>query len=114
MPPSYPKVNLDQTREIMKEGAPPKGTFTSNFEHARKRAHCDNHKGMHDHVSIMTDNFAKEEDKSYHLCFPRSFLYFIPGIVVALLSLIVQKQNFRIIVDPTDSIFEGDTGNANT
>jgi hypothetical protein len=113
MPPGYFKVDLDQTREVIKEGAPTKGTFTSNFEQAHQRAKYGNHKGMHDHIDIMTEKFEKEEDKSYHLCFPRSFLYFIPGITVALLSLILQKQKFWIIVDPTSAIFDGNTGNVN-
>jgi hypothetical protein len=33
--------------------------------------------------------------------------------MVALLSLIMQKQKFRIIVDPTNAVFEGDTENVN-
>jgi hypothetical protein len=112
-PPGYPKVNLDQTRETLKDGAPTKGTFTSNFGHARQCSQYNNHKGMHDHIDIMTDKFAKEEEKSYHLCFPRSFLYFVPGIMIALLSLIMQKQKLWIIVDTANAIFDGDTGNAN-
>jgi hypothetical protein len=92
MPPGYPKVDLDQTRETLKDGAPSKGTFTSNFGHAHQRAQYNNHKGMHDHIDIMTDKFTKEEDTSYHLCHPRSFLYFIPGIMITLLSLIMQKK----------------------
>jgi hypothetical protein len=68
---------------------------------------------MHRHIDIMMDNFAKEDEKSYHLCFPRSFLYFDPGTMITLLSLIMQKHKFRIIVDPTNAIFEGVTGNAN-
>jgi hypothetical protein len=28
MPPGYPKFDLDQTRENLKDGAPTKGTFT--------------------------------------------------------------------------------------
>jgi hypothetical protein len=91
MPPGYPKVNVDQTRETLKDGAPKKGTFTSNFGCARQRAQYNNHKGMHDRIDIMTDKFAKEEEKSYHICFLRSFLYFVPGIMIVLLSLIVQK-----------------------
>jgi hypothetical protein len=113
VPPCYPKVNLDQTSETLKEGAPTKGTFTSNFGHMRQRAQYDNHKGMQDHIDIMMDKFAKEEEKSYHLCFPCLFLYFIPSIMVALLSLIMQKQMFRIIVDPINAFFKGDMGNAN-
>jgi hypothetical protein len=114
MPPGYPKVDIDQTRTTLKDGAPTKGTFTSNFGHARQRAHYNNHKGMHDHIDIMMDNFEKEEKKSYHLCPPpRSFLYFIPSIMITVLSLIMQKQKIRIIVDPTNAIIEGDTGNTN-
>jgi hypothetical protein len=90
-----------------------KGTLTYNFKHACQRAQCDNHKGMYDHIDIMTEKFANEEEKLYHLCLPRSFLYFIPGIVITLMSLILQKEKLRIIVDPTKAIFEGDTGNAN-
>jgi hypothetical protein len=92
MPPGDPKVYLDQTWERLKEGAPTKGTLISNFEQARQWSHYDNHKGMHAHIDTMTENFAKEEEKSYHLYFPRSFLYFIPGLMVALLSLILQKE----------------------
>jgi hypothetical protein len=33
MPSCYPKVDLDQTWETPKEGAPIKGFFISNFEH---------------------------------------------------------------------------------
>jgi hypothetical protein len=33
--------------------------------------------------------------------------------MIALLSLIMQNQKFWIIVNPTNAIFEGDTGNAN-
>jgi hypothetical protein len=93
MPPGYPKVNIGQTQETLKEGAPTKRTFTSNFDHARQLAQYDNHKGMHDHIDVMTENFAKEEENSYHLCFPRSFLYFIPGILIALLSLACKKRS---------------------
>jgi hypothetical protein len=68
---------------------------------------------MHDHIDIMSGKFAKEEDKSYHLCFPRYFLYFVPGLMIALLRLSMQTHKIRIIVEPTNAIFEGDTGNAN-
>jgi hypothetical protein len=33
--------------------------------------------------------------------------------MITLLNLIMKKQKFRIIVDPTNAVFEGDTGNAN-
>jgi hypothetical protein len=33
--------------------------------------------------------------------------------MISLLSLILQTEKFRIIIDPTNTIFEGDTGNAN-
>jgi hypothetical protein len=49
----------------------------------------------------------------YHLCFPCSFLYFIPSIMIALLSLILQKEKFWIIANPTNNIFNGDTGTIN-
>jgi hypothetical protein len=62
----------------------------------------------------MTEKFANEEEKSYHLCFPSSFIHFIPGIMIALLSLILQKEKFWFIVDSTNTIFDGDTGNTNT
>jgi hypothetical protein len=78
----YPKVDLGQTRETLMDGAPMKCTFTSSYEHARQLAQYDNRKGIHEHIDIMTKKFAKKEEKSYHLCFPHSFLYFIPGIVV--------------------------------
>jgi hypothetical protein len=67
MPPGYPKVDLDQTRETLKDRTPTKGTFTSNFGHAHQRAQYNNNKGMHDHVDIMMDKFANEEEKSYDL-----------------------------------------------
>jgi hypothetical protein len=37
MPTVYPKVDLDQTRETLKEGAPTNVTFISNCGHARQR-----------------------------------------------------------------------------
>jgi hypothetical protein len=113
IPPGYPKVDLDQTRGTLKEGSPTKGTFTSNFGHARQRAQYNNYKGMYDHIDIMMDKFAKEEETSYHLCFDCSFMYFTPSIMMALLGLIIQTQKFRIIIDPTNTIFEGNTGNTN-
>jgi hypothetical protein len=70
MPTGYPKVDLDQIRETMKDIAPTKGTFTSKFRHVRQRAQYNNHKCMHGHIYIMTDKFAKEEEKSYHLSPP--------------------------------------------
>jgi hypothetical protein len=70
MPPGYPKVDLDQTRETLKDGDPTKCTFTSNFGYARQRAQYNNHKGMHEHIDIMMDKLAKEEDKANHLCPP--------------------------------------------
>jgi hypothetical protein len=39
----------------------------------------------------MMEKFKKEEEQSYHLFLRRSFLYFILGLVIALLSLIMQK-----------------------
>jgi hypothetical protein len=54
MPPGYPRFDLDQTRETLKERAPTKGKFLSNFEHARQWAQYDNHKGVYDHINVMT------------------------------------------------------------
>jgi hypothetical protein len=67
MPHGYPQVDLDYMRETLKEGVPTKGTFISNFEHTHQRAQYDNHKGMHDHIAIMTEKFAKEEETSYQV-----------------------------------------------
>jgi hypothetical protein len=64
MPPGYPKVDLDQTRETLKNGATTKGTFTLNFGHTCQWAQYNNHKGIHDHIDIMTDKFTKEEEKA--------------------------------------------------
>jgi hypothetical protein len=76
MPPGYPKVDLDQTRETLKEGVLTKGNFVSHFEHALYRSLYDNHQSMYDSVDAMMEKLKKEEEKSYHLCFSRSFLYF--------------------------------------
>jgi hypothetical protein len=62
IPTSKPKVNLDQTRETLKEGAPTKGTFTSNFEHARQQAQYDNHKGMYDHIYVITESLPMRRE----------------------------------------------------
>jgi hypothetical protein len=89
MPPGYTGVDIDKKRETLKDGA-----FTLSFGNALQWAQYTNHKGIHDHIDIMTAKFEKEEEKSYHLCFPRSFLYFIPSIMIALLSLIMQEKKY--------------------
>jgi hypothetical protein len=112
MPPCYPPVDLDHTQEKFKEGAPTNGNFITNFEHTRQRGLYDNHQSMHGNIDAMTEKFEKEEEKSYHLCFPHFFLYFIPSLMIALLSLIMQKCKLRIIVDSSNTSLEDDTGNA--
>jgi hypothetical protein len=59
---------------------------------------------MYDNIDTMREKFEKEEEKSYHLCFLHSFLYFMPGLTIALLSLIMQKEKLRINIDPSHAI----------
>jgi hypothetical protein len=73
----------------------------------------DNQQGIHDNIDTMTEKFEEEEEKFYHLCFPSSLLYIIPGLMMTQLHLVVQKGKLHIIVDPPNTISEEDTGNTN-
>jgi hypothetical protein len=49
----------------------------------------DNHQDMHDIIDTVAEKFMTEEEKYCHLCFPWSFLYFLPGLMIGLMSLIM-------------------------
>jgi hypothetical protein len=57
---NYTTSNVSET---LKEGAPTKGHFISNFEHARQRGVYDNQQGMNENTDTMIEKLEKEDKK---------------------------------------------------
>jgi hypothetical protein len=97
------------------EGVPLKEHFVSPSAKLPLRDRYDNHPAVKDNYDAVHEKFAKEEEKSYHIHFPRFLSYFIVGIMLNPLQWAWQKGKGRICVDCTNGPDGPDTqGSANT
>ena len=113
--PDCPPVDFDRAIAIAVGGAPIQGILQTEFSHVQDRERYDNHRSLHQVVDSVRQKFAKEESLSYQIAFPRFLWAFIDGLFISPITF-VQKDTGsegRICPDPSNTISDLDTGNAN-
>jgi hypothetical protein len=115
-PPSkFPPADFARGKRIFTEGVPLVGHYESPSADLPVRDRHNNHPAVRKNFAAVEAKFAKEEEKSFHIHFPRFLVYFIPGLMINLLQWAVRKNKGRICVDCTNGPEGPDTpGSANT
>jgi hypothetical protein len=63
-------------------GVPLKGYFVCPQHEIEGRDKYDNHPAVDANFEAVETKFAKEEEKLFHIHFPRFLLYFIVGLLI--------------------------------
>jgi hypothetical protein len=87
---------------ICTRGVPLQGNYTAPTAPLSARDAYDNHPAVKQNVPAVAAKFAKEEECSFHLHFPRLMLFFLNGILINPLQWVIMKGKGRICVDCTD------------
>jgi len=99
--PGLPPPDFARAFRIVTEGVPLVSDFVSNPADVIRRNEYDNHSMIAEHGAEVERKLAAEEEKSFHLPFPRFLVYFIPGIIVSPLLWVEKLGKGRICVDCT-------------
>jgi hypothetical protein len=110
-----PPADLERGKRIFTQGVPLKGHFTSPSAEIPIRDKYNNHPAVKKNFEAVEAKFAKEEQKSFHIHFPRFVAYFIIGLLLNPLQWEWDKGKGRICVDCTNGANGPDNpGSANT
>ena len=104
--PDGPRPDFRRVLRIQTEGSPLEGHFQCSVEALHLRNLYDNHQSL---TAVADDYFAKlqkEEDRSYHILFPRFLWQFFPGLHLAFINWVPPRPHKpndegRLTVDPT-------------
>jgi hypothetical protein len=114
-PEGFPPADFSRGKRGCTEGVPLKGHFVSPVADIEARDRYDNHPAVNKNKAAVEKKFAKEEEKSFHLHFPRFLCYFIIGLMLNPIQWAWQKGKGRICVDCTNGPDGPDTaGSPNT
>ena len=95
------QAGLPRAFRIFTEGVPLIGNYTSPVKAVHERQQYDNHPAISENAEAVEAKFAAEEEKTFHLHFPRFFVFFVPGLFLAPLQWALRKGKGRICVDCT-------------
>jgi hypothetical protein len=101
-PPNFPPADFVRGKRVFTEGVPLKGHFESPVEDIPARNKYDNHPAVNKNKEAVEKKFAKEEEKSFHIHFPRFLCYFLVGLMLNPIQWEWQKGKGRICVDSTN------------
>jgi hypothetical protein len=101
-PMDAPPSDLQRGKALFTQGVPLQGHFECPQADIPVRDRYNNHPGVRLNFDKVEAKFAKEEEKSFHLHFPRFLVYFIPGLLLNPLQWEVDKGKGRICVDGTN------------
>jgi hypothetical protein len=114
-PPDLPPADFQRGFRISTQGVPLLGRFDSQSHALAARDYYDNHPAVVENFKDVEAKFAKEEEKSFHIHFPRFLLYFIIGLILNPIQWAIRKGKGRICIDCTNGPDGPDTlGSANT
>ncbi len=114
-PIDLPPAGFPRGFHIWTEGVPLIGTFDSPSLALQARDQYDNHPAVAGNFSDVEAKFAKEEEKSFHIHFPRFLVYFIYGLILNPIQWALRKGKGRICIDCTNGPDGADTSSsANT
>jgi hypothetical protein len=114
-PATDPVADLPRGKRIFTQGVPLKGDFQCPVDEIPIRDKYDNHPAIKKNYAAVEEKFAKEEQKSFHIHFPRFLIYFIVGLLLNPLQWEFDKGKGRICVDCTNGADGPDNeGSANT
>jgi hypothetical protein len=101
-PADLPPADFQQGFRICTEGVPLKSSFLSPSSALPAWNAYNNHPAAVRNLDAMEAKFAKAEEKSYNIHLPRSFLYFIDGLMINLIQWAVHKGKGCICIDCTN------------
>ena len=101
-PRRLPPADYPRAQRITTEGVPLQGHFTSHVAEIKARVLYDNHPQVSENSASVEAKFAAEEQKSFHIIFPKFFAFFIIGLFINPLQWAVRKGKGRICVDCTN------------
>jgi hypothetical protein len=81
-PPDYPPLDLPQGKAMFTRGVPLEGHFVCPQHAISMQDKYDNHPAVEANFVAVKTEFAKEEEKSFHIHFPRFLIYFIVGLLL--------------------------------
>jgi hypothetical protein len=114
-PTGFPPADFPRGKRSCTEGVPLKGHFECPVDEIAARDRYDNHPAVNKNKEAVEKKFAKEEEKSFHVHFPRFLCYFIVGLMLNPIQWAWQKGKGRICVDGTHGPDGPDTaGSPNT
>ena len=104
--PDGPRPDFARALRIQTDGSPLAGTFQCSVQALRLRNQYDNHKSLDDVADDYFAKLQKEEDRSYHIVFPRFLWQFFPGLHLAFINWVPPRPHKpddegRLTVDPT-------------
>jgi hypothetical protein len=103
-PRTDPPADLERGKRIFTQGVPLKGDFECPVDEIPIRDKYDNHPAIKKNYAAVEEKFAKEEQKSFHIHFPRFLAYFIVGLLLNPLQWEFDKGKGRICVGQMDPI----------
>jgi hypothetical protein len=112
-PAHVPPADKQRAFHIFSEGVPVKGEYTSPVEQIKIRDAYDNHPAIAENQEAVEAKFAAEEEKTFHIHFPRFLIWFVYGLFLAPLQWAVRKGKGRICVDCTKAGVD-EVGSINT
>jgi hypothetical protein len=99
---NYPAPDYPRTIRICTEGVPLRGDLITPASQIPRRDVYNNHPVVETNSDGVESKFVKEEEKSFHIHFPRFLIWFLPGLVLAPLQRVTRKGKGRICVDCTN------------
>jgi hypothetical protein len=87
---------------VCTQGVPLQASYTAPSAALILRDSYNNHPAVQNNLPAVAAKFAKEEERSFHIHFPRAMLYFIFGLFLNPLQWVMRKGKGRICVDYTN------------
>ena len=112
-PPGYQVVDLHLATRILSEGVPLAGHYACDYNDVRRRHLHNTHppcQVFHDEIRAK---LYQEEERSYHVLFPRPLWRFLYGLHLSFMTWVVRRGKGRIVIDPSTPLSPSDTGAAN-
>jgi hypothetical protein len=101
-PRGLPPTDYPRAQKITTQGVPLVGSFESHPLEVQACVDYDNHPAVNTNSLAVEAKSTAEEQKSFHIIFPKFFVYFLLGLFLNPLQWAMPKGKGRICVDCTN------------